>query len=120
MGVKSEPNYIFVNSAGYSEGFEEKNGKCERKGRLTILKLQGHWGIMHFGNSKDQVGGGGGEKKMEAVRGMVWIFSGIAQCDPIHCSPRGRMGILGAREAQGAHEEGGTGTPARMLLLFTL
>ena len=48
-----------MNSAGYSEGFEEKNGKCERKGRLTILKLQGHWGIMHFGNSKDQVGGGG-------------------------------------------------------------
>ena len=57
---------------------------------------------------------------MEAVHGMVWIFSGIAQCDPIHCSPRGRMGILGAREVQGAHEEGGTGTPARMLLLFTL
>ena len=57
---------------------------------------------------------------MEAVRGMVWIFSGIAQCDPIDCSPRGRKGILGAREAQGAHEEGGTGTPARMLLLFTL
>ena len=27
---------------------------------------------------------------MEAVRGMVWIFSGIAQCDPIHCSLRGR------------------------------
>ena len=51
-----------MNSAGYSEGFEEKNGKCERKGRLTILKLQGHGGIMHFGNSKDQVGGGGGIK----------------------------------------------------------
>ena len=48
-----------MNSAGYSEGFEEKNGKCERKGRLTILKLQGYGGIMHFGNSKDQVGGGG-------------------------------------------------------------
>ena len=48
-----------MNSAGYSKGFEEKNGKCERKGRLTILKLQGHGGIMHFGNSKDQVGGGG-------------------------------------------------------------
>ena len=55
---------------------------------------------------------------MEAVRGMVWIFSGIAQCDPIHCSPRGRMGILGAREVQGAHEEGGTGTPAKNAIAF--
>ena len=33
-------------------------------GGLTILKLQGHGGIMHFGNSKDQVrwAGGGGMK----------------------------------------------------------
>ena len=39
---------------------------------------------------------------MEAVRGMVWIFSGIAQCDPIHCSPRGRMGIW-VREKRKGH-----------------
>ena len=46
---------------------------------------------------------------MEAVHGMVCIFSGTAQYDPIHCSLRGRRskekkkGILGVREAQGAH-----------------
>ena len=60
-----------MNSAGYSEGFEEKNGKCERKGRLTILKLQGHGGIMHFGNSKDQVGEGGGGNKIWKLS-VVW------------------------------------------------
>ena len=31
---------------------------------------------MHFGNSKAE---GGGGQNMEAICGMVWIFSGIAQ-----------------------------------------
>ena len=38
------------------------------------MEIRGHGGITHFGNSE-----GKGGSNMEAVRGMVRIFSGIAQ-----------------------------------------
>ena len=49
------------------------------KGRgLMIIEFRGHGGITHYGNSQGKRGGGGGGEKMEAIHGMVWIFSGIA------------------------------------------
>ena len=38
------------------------------------MEIRGHGGITHFGNSE-----GKGGSNMEAVRGMVRIFSGIAE-----------------------------------------
>ena len=40
---------------------------------------------------------------MEAVHGMVWIFSGIAQCDPMQAFKREQKGDFGCeRRSRGA------------------
>jgi len=40
---------------------------------------------------------------MEAVHGMVWIFSGIAQCDPMQAFKREEKGDFGCkRSSRGA------------------
>ena len=53
---------------------------------------------------------------------MVWYgyFLELPNVIPCRHSKENKKGILGVREGQGVHEEGGTGTPARMLLLFTV
>jgi len=45
-----------VNTAGNSEGFDKKNGKSECEGGFTIMEIQGHGGITHFGNSEGREG----------------------------------------------------------------